>query len=240
MIEKPHVSEEEIDPRDEIKIFYCSRTHSQLTQFANEIRRVKFPTSVAQERVHGTEVSLGEEIKHLALGSRKNLCINSQVSRLSSTVAINERCLELQKPKISSNQKCAFLPNKENESLVNEFRDHALAKVRDIEDLGLLGKKLGICPYYASRAVIKPSEVSLIKTLIQDYTETAKDYYVALSVATTERCTRSLGHLFEGPHRDHRRSTQPHGCYIVYLLHLRYSHSAPELPSSDWCLSSEV
>ena len=162
MIEKPNANEEEVDLRDEIKIFYCSRTHSQLTQFANEVRRVKIPISVAQEQVLGTEGSLAEEVKHLTLGSRKNLCINSQVSRLGSTVAINERCLELQKPKISSDHKCAFLPNKENESLVNEFRDHALAKVRDIEDLGLLGTKLRICPYYASRAAIKPSEVSFI------------------------------------------------------------------------------
>lgn len=203
MIEKPDATDEEVNLRDEVKIFYCSRTHSQLTQFANEVRRVKLPVSVAQEQGLGIEVSLAQEVKHLALGSRKNLCINSQVSRLGSTVAINERCLELQKSKISSDHKCAFQPSKENNSLVNDFRDHALAKVRDIEDLGLLGKKLGICPYYASRAAIKPSEVSLIKAIVQDYTETAKDHYVALSAATTEKCTRSLGHLFEEPHRDH-------------------------------------
>ena len=40
-----------------------------------------------------------------------------------------------------------------------EFRDHALAGIRDIEDLAKLGKKMGVCPYYASRAAIKPSEV---------------------------------------------------------------------------------
>ena len=162
MIEKPKPNDEELDLKDEVKIFYCSRTHSQLTQFANEVRRVKIPPSFTHEQVRGglgTEVSFAEEVKHLALGSRKNLCINPQVSKLGSTVAINERCLELQKPKISSDHKCAFLPNRENESLVNDFRDHALAKVRDIEDLGLLGRKLGICPYYASRAAIKPSEV---------------------------------------------------------------------------------
>ena len=102
-------------------------------------------------------------VKHLPLGSRKNLCINPKVSRLASAPAINERCLELQQPDTSKDHKCPFLPNKENETLVNEFRDHTLAKIRDIEDLGTLGKQIGICPYYASRATIKSSEVRPVK-----------------------------------------------------------------------------
>ena len=98
-------------------------------------------------------------IKHLPLASRKTLCINPKVTKLGYAPAINERCLELQQPEIPKDHKCPFVPNKENEVLVNDFRDHTLAKVRDIEDLGVLGKSIGICPYYAARAVIKPSEV---------------------------------------------------------------------------------
>jgi chromosome transmission fidelity protein 1 len=100
-----------------------------------------------------------EEFKHLTLGSRKNLCINPAVSKLRSMTAVNERCLELQQPSTATSQKCLFVPTKENQALVNDFRDHSLASIRDIEDLGLLGRKMGICPYYASRAVIKPSEI---------------------------------------------------------------------------------
>ena len=51
------------------------------------------------------------------------------------------------------------MPTKESEALINDFRDHALAKIWDIEDLGSLGKKLGICPYYASRPATKYCEV---------------------------------------------------------------------------------
>ena len=69
---------------------------------------------------------------------------------------------------ISKEHKCCFLPTKDNEPLVNDFRDHALAQIRDIEDLGKLGKKLGVCPYYASRATIKPSEVS---RMVQPHTQ---------------------------------------------------------------------
>ncbi len=100
-----------------------------------------------------------EEFKHLTLGSRKNLCINDKVLKLGSATAINERCLELQQPSTPADLKCPHLPTKENETLVHDFRDNTLAKIRDIEELGTLGKKLSICPYYASRPTIKPSEV---------------------------------------------------------------------------------
>ena len=159
--------DEPLEFEDRIKVLYCSRTHSQLIQFANELRRV----NITPKSIHGgddnaineteQEDAVAEGIKHLSLGSRKNLCINPAVSKLGSATAVNERCLELQqsRSKASEGAKCSFLPTKENEPLVHDFRDHTLAAVRDIEDLGAIGKKIGICPYYASRATIKPSEV---------------------------------------------------------------------------------
>jgi chromosome transmission fidelity protein 1 len=140
---------------DETKIFFCSRTHSQLTQFTSELSRVKMPPAIQLDE----EEMIVEDVKHLTLGSRKNLCINSKVSRLGNATAINERCVELQQA-TSTESRCPHMPNKENESLLHDFRDHALAKIRDIEDLGVLGKKLGICPYYASRPAIQHCEVS--------------------------------------------------------------------------------
>ncbi|KAH0559276.1 hypothetical protein GP486_004207, partial [Trichoglossum hirsutum] len=151
--------EEDAEVEDELKIFYCSRTHSQLAQFVNELRRVEIPPAISPENSVDAEVLEVEELKHLSLGSRKNLCIHPKVSACGSANAINERCLELQKPGTPTSSKCSYLPTKENEALVNNFRDHALAKIRDIEDLGVLGKKLGICPYYAARSTIKPSEI---------------------------------------------------------------------------------
>jgi len=73
--------------------------------------------------------------------------------------AINERCLELQQPSTPTDKKCSFVPSKENQPLVTSFRDHALATIRDIEELGFLGREIGICPYYASRSAIRPSEI---------------------------------------------------------------------------------
>ncbi|TLD35402.1 DNA repair helicase [Venturia nashicola] len=153
--------EEDAEMPDELKIFFCSRTHSQLSQFSNELRRVHMPPAIESDPPDpGIEPEdLSEEIKHLTLGSRKNLCINPNVNKLGSATAINERCLELQQSGTSTDCKCPHLPNKENETLVHDFRDHALARIRDIEDLGVIGKKLGICPYYASRPAIRPSEI---------------------------------------------------------------------------------
>ncbi|KAI9783641.1 MAG: ATP-dependent DNA helicase chl1 [Candelina submexicana] len=151
---------------EELKIFYCSRTHSQLKQFINELRRVQFPSAIPkvapdnpQEPISSELGFENEEVKHLTLGSRKNLCINQKVLKLGGATAINERCLDLQQPGTPAESKCPYLPTTENETLVNSFRDHTLANIRDIEELGTLGKQLSICPYYASRPTIKPSEI---------------------------------------------------------------------------------
>lgn len=154
---------EDLEAEDELKIYFCSRTHSQLSQFVNELKRIDLPAAIpaVQEEIKKKD-KLHEELKHLSLGARKNLCINSKVSSLKSTTAINERCLELQDAKTPKEKKCPFVPNKENEGTVLDFQHHALAKIRDIEDLGSLGKKLGVCPYYATRPAVKPSEVRAI------------------------------------------------------------------------------
>jgi chromosome transmission fidelity protein 1 len=149
------------ESEEEVKVFYCSRTHSQLTQFINELRRANFPPALPPEE-SASPPSPGvdiEEIKQLTLGSRKNLCINPSVTKLGSVAAMNERCVELQQETTASGKKCPYVPNQDNQGLVASFRDHALATIRDIEELGDLGRTLGICPYYASRSAIKSSEI---------------------------------------------------------------------------------
>ncbi|KAL9000822.1 MAG: hypothetical protein Q9169_000576 [Polycauliona sp. 2 TL-2023] len=156
----------DLEVTDELKIYFCSRTHSQLTQFVNELRKVKIPEFLGfqgEEQPLAGHVHEESNFRHLPLGSRRSLCINPSVVNAGSTTAINERCLDLQQSSTSQEKRCSFLPNQQNEVLVNDFRNHTLAKIRDIEDLGVLGKRIGICPYYASRASIKPSEVQLCK-----------------------------------------------------------------------------
>lgn len=156
-LQGPKIAEDEALPVDEIKVIFCSRTHSQLTQFVHELRRVEPPTGMPIEEKRDAKRT--ESVKHLALGSRKNLCINEKVSRLHSATAINERCLELQKPGTAQDKKCPNLPTKDDREVVDAFRDRVISRIRDIEDVANLGREMGICPYYASRPAIAPSEV---------------------------------------------------------------------------------
>jgi chromosome transmission fidelity protein 1 len=144
------------DVEEEVKVYFCSRTHSQLSQFVGELKRVKLPPGLPPE--DGPK-DVTEGVKQLSLGSRKNLCINPKVNKLESQTAVNERCIELQQSSTAAEQKCPFLPNKENEDMVLEFRDRALAEIRDIEDTAKIGAGLAICPYYASRTAIDPAEL---------------------------------------------------------------------------------
>ncbi|KAL6070053.1 DEAD H (Asp-Glu-Ala-Asp His) box helicase 11, variant 3 [Balamuthia mandrillaris] len=126
------------------KIYYCSRTHSQLDQFVSEVKKTSF----------------ARHVRTVSLGSRKNLCINAQVKRLGSVSRMNDRCLDMiksekNKNKKSSISKCPFL----EPTSQRLFRDHVLLKVRDIEELLELGEKQKCCPYYGSRAALPFAEL---------------------------------------------------------------------------------
>ncbi|KAH8645803.1 helicase C-terminal domain-containing protein [Xylariales sp. PMI_506] len=149
--------DDEDSTQEPIKIYYTSRTHSQLTQFVSELRRPDFPPSVPDTFLSSQDKSQPEGIKHVPLSSRQRLCINPSVSKLASLSAINDRCTELQQSK--SKSKCQFVPNPDNLSQTHQFRDNTLATLPDIEDLFDLGKKLSVCPYYASRTAIPGAEI---------------------------------------------------------------------------------
>jgi len=151
---------EENDDVDELKIFICSRTHSQLSQLVGELRRIEIPSAFSPDSSSKDLPHYPiENIKQVSLGSRKNLCINESVKRLGSVAMMNERCLELQDSKKSLAGKCKFMPSKEDQGLSLDFKHHALSKVHDIEEIALLGKNLGICPYYATRPAVRPAEL---------------------------------------------------------------------------------
>ncbi|CAM1503592.1 Fc.00g011830.m01.CDS01 [Cosmosporella sp. VM-42] len=153
----PKKPDEDEDLLEEgIKIYYISRTHSQLSQFITELRRPTFPSSLPSSMAKDDKPAT-EAVKLLPLSSRQKLCINPSVSRLGSAQAINDRCAELQQPK--SGKKCGFVPKDDLLSQTHQFRDTALATLPDIEDLHQLGKSLAVCPYYASRTALSGAEI---------------------------------------------------------------------------------
>ncbi|KAF6983076.1 hypothetical protein CFC21_001364 [Triticum aestivum] len=148
--------EEEATP----KVYFTSRTHSQLSQFVGELKRTNF----------------SGKLRTVCLGSRKSLRINMDVQKPGSANRINERCLELLKNKKSSKIKvegdnkkgrqtkascrCPMLGNR---SLQKQFRsevsDHGPL---DIEDLAQLGRKIGTCPYYGARDMVRSADLVVL------------------------------------------------------------------------------
>ncbi|CED84966.1 chl1 helicase [Phaffia rhodozyma] len=126
------------------KIFFTSRTHSQLSQILSELRKTSF----------------AETTRAVALGSRKTLCVNDEV-RKSGETGIDERCLDLQSA--GKGKGCKYLPGRDEGGMEGtkgrEFTDKVLATIQDIEDLVVLGKETHICPYYGTRAAIPEADI---------------------------------------------------------------------------------
>lgn len=134
-----------------VKIYFVSRTHSQLSQFSSQLRMTQFPSSISDDSK--------ERIKYLPLGSRKQLCINEDVSNLNDLSSINEKCKELQNDK---DHHCQFMPSTQSQEdtlKVQRLNDLIMADIHDIEDLNDLGSKIGMCPYYSTRGDIPIAEI---------------------------------------------------------------------------------
>ncbi|KAI7902752.1 helicase C-terminal domain-containing protein [Cokeromyces recurvatus] len=155
--------DEESELEQETKIYYASRTHSQLSQFVHEINKTVY----------------AKDIYEVSLASRKQLCINEDVIKLKDVNKINEVCLELQK-KGSKKGPCKYLPAWDNKAKWNEFRDHSLAKVRDIEDLVNIGKNLKTCPYYGSRYTVKSARLIVLPYQHLLHTSTRESLNISL------------------------------------------------------------
>ncbi|KAH0749457.1 hypothetical protein KY290_028689 [Solanum tuberosum] len=161
--DEDNMEDEEDEARP--KIYFCSRTHSQLSQFVKELRKTKF----------------ADEVKVVCLGSRKNFCINKDVLKLGSSAQINEKCLELQKSrkkeisKISKTKNIracgragrsktsSGCPMLRNHKRGNEFRSEVSQQgPLDIEDLVQIGNDLKTCPYYGSRSMVHTADLVVL------------------------------------------------------------------------------
>ncbi|KAJ3917495.1 helicase C-terminal domain-containing protein [Lentinula edodes] len=150
---KSHTDSEELEMTC-TKIYYASRTHSQLTQVLPELRKLKIP------RCNNLSSICSDDHKYyqsraLSLGSRKHLCINAELR--GRVRDIDEGCRELLAEK--KENRCPYLPPVGEVVRMNEFRDQILATPKDIEDLALSGRVSGICPYFASRKAIPQAEL---------------------------------------------------------------------------------
>lgn len=72
------------------KIIYCTRTHSQITEFINEIKKTKFAT----------------EFKVVHLSSRRHSCVNPSLNKYKNgnSLLLKEKCQDLRE----SSAKCSY------------------------------------------------------------------------------------------------------------------------------------
>uniref|UniRef100_A0A8C2WE63 DEAD/H (Asp-Glu-Ala-Asp/His) box helicase 11 n=1 Tax=Cyclopterus lumpus TaxID=8103 RepID=A0A8C2WE63_CYCLU len=138
------------------KIYYCSRTHSQLAQFVHEVQKSPF----------------SKDISLVTLGSRQNLCINEEVRRLGSIQRINDCCMEMQKNKRGESPSHTSAKRKRGPakpvcpynkaSALQQMRDSVLGTVHDIEQMLKLGRETHSCPYYATRLAVPPAQLVVL------------------------------------------------------------------------------
>eukprot|EP01147_Barroeca_monosierra_P002573 gene2574-5491_t len=132
------------------KVFFCSRTHSQLKQFINEVKASPF-----------------HDVRLIVLGSRLNLCTNPLVRKLNGIDEINEKCLDLQKEATTITEKtgkskhvskCPML----QQQPMSLASDILLSSPQDIEEVVITGSTIGACTYYASRQAADSAEIVLV------------------------------------------------------------------------------
>ncbi|CAB3403194.1 unnamed protein product [Caenorhabditis bovis] len=153
--------EEEEKPQKCTKIFYASRTHSQLEQLLEELAKTRFRPRV------------------VSCASRSTLCVNEQVTKLKLNHLINEKCMELRKNKLkepigekkSKNDegKCKTRKNCTNsceyynstgiEEIVNGILANNLNNTFKVIKHG---KNYTGCPYFATRKSIPLCELVLL------------------------------------------------------------------------------
>ncbi|KAJ8773449.1 hypothetical protein K2173_004279 [Erythroxylum novogranatense] len=122
-------------------IIYTSRTHSQIRQVVQELKRSNYRP------------------KMVVLGSREQLCIHEDVSLLHGKVQTNA-CHYLRRRR--ENQEKQEKHRCNHYSCVPDFvkkNPHLGDEPIDIEDLVTVGKKFGPCPYYVARELHKVADI---------------------------------------------------------------------------------
>lgn len=115
------------------KVIYASRTHSQISQAIQELKRTGY-----------------NHMKAAVIGSRDQLCVHPDLEKES-----NANKIQLCKLKVTT-RTCHFHNRLEGQKDQPEFRE---ATVLDIEDIVRIGKKLKCCPYYASKELMDGADI---------------------------------------------------------------------------------
>ncbi|CAD6196630.1 unnamed protein product [Caenorhabditis auriculariae] len=152
------IDEDVEEPLETVKIYYASRTHSQLEQLVEELKKTRFRPRI------------------VTCSSRGTLCTNENVRKLKLNHLINEKCMELRrnkpsgekkaknneketKRKCASGKSCDFYNATQIEEVVNGILSCSTTATPQVLTKG---KSVGGCPYYASRRAIPLCQMVLL------------------------------------------------------------------------------
>ncbi|KAG2377868.1 hypothetical protein C9374_008953 [Naegleria lovaniensis] len=184
------------------KILYCTRTHSQINQFIQELRKTEF----------------SKKVKVSNLASRQVLCINEHVLYRSTKNGKVQNSLN------RMNEQCQYLRDKKLCEYDNDpslFKDYMVLKVHDIEELLDLGKKLKICSYYGTRKAMHSAELVCMPYNSLVHEQTRK----SLGVTSLKDCVVIIDeahNLVSAIHQMHSNEIDIHQLTMVHDTLLNY------------------
>ncbi|XP_076079932.1 regulator of telomere elongation helicase 1-like isoform X1 [Mytilus galloprovincialis] len=118
------------------KIIYASRTHSQLNQAVQELKRTAY-----------------NSVKVSVIGSREQLCIQEQVRKEPN----NSNKVHMCRAKVSA--RTCHMYNRLEDIKKNSDARSLIGNVIDIEDMVTYGEKQRVCPYYLARELKNDADI---------------------------------------------------------------------------------
>ncbi|GMF19040.1 unnamed protein product [Phytophthora lilii] len=126
------------------RIYFCSRTHSQLAQVVDELKNC--PVSYLDSPEDSNTYT--KQLQTCVLGSKRNMCVNRKVNRDPSQV--DEKCrLALE------SSSCSYFRKRKK---TNDLRRH-VPPVWDIEDLVKMAQKHRECAYFHAREALDHANI---------------------------------------------------------------------------------
>jgi chromosome transmission fidelity protein 1 len=141
-------------PLTTTRVFYTSRTHSQLSQFCDELKKTKFfcQTPTAQSDAEQFEKP---QIWSASLGSRAGLCVYEPVRSLGSATAVSDACQKKREAKGG----CECNKKDKVTALALECMGSGLI---DVEEIFKRGQRRNACSYYASRLMMAQCDLIVL------------------------------------------------------------------------------
>jgi len=137
----------------------------QKTDFRDDVRVISLSSRknlcINEEVLKlGSDSRISDRCLDLQKGKNTNIVVSDMQSDQKHTSDKADSKGTKKRPRADASKrqvKCPFLLERDQRQ--DLYRDYALSKIRNLEDLAALGKKLDTCPYYGTRRAVAQAEV---------------------------------------------------------------------------------